>query len=376
MKQVEKAQLLRLAVLLFVACTGATVALGFGLHGLEHSLVYVLIASALLCFGLYMAVFGIDKVEAKRHWRIVLIAVTFGVLCKYLLIFGATYLVTHNWHYAVLAMAVAQIDPLSVAALQSDPRMNSRTKTILNMWASFDDPMTALATPVLLGVTASVAHQQLLLGTKWTDVLIDVAPFIAAILFVALFAFWRRMNTDKPAQVVRKLHESEHSKHTLLGVIGLLAIPMRLYSAAALTGWFVRPAWLGEGRRAELLTNVALYGSTFLLGILLADGVDVVGGLALGVATYGSQIIVAWIVVKLSLVVSKQEAQADHKLSVRDTWQLALSQQNGITAIVLALTLESVIHGAVAVVSMAIVVINLLNFAANWVFDRLQKQHA
>ena len=67
MKEVEKAHMLRLIVLIVIAFGGLGGSLLFGWRGVEHSLAYILIASALLCFGLYMAVYGIDKAEAKRH---------------------------------------------------------------------------------------------------------------------------------------------------------------------------------------------------------------------------------------------------------------------------------------------------------------------
>ena len=366
---------LKFMVLLTVAAlVGLIFALIFGWRGLEHSPWYVLTASALLCFGLYMAVYGIDRQEAKRHWRIVLIAVTFGVVCKYLIIFGATYLVTQSWQYAVLAMALAQIDPLSVAALSSDKRMTKRTRTILNMWASFDDPVTAIVTPLLLGATASLAHQKLTEGSSWIDVLLGVAPFAGTLLVVGLLALYRRMKSKNIHAILQeKLDAHEPGKNTIAGVTGLVAIPMRLYSMAALAGWFVRPTWLGVGRRAEFALTTALYGATFLLGILLAGGVDVVGGITLGVATYGSQIIAAWLVMWVAVIVSKKESRSKSKLSHRDTWHLALSQQNGITAIVLALNLEPFINGSVAVVSLAIVTVNVLNAVCNGLFDRYSK---
>lgn len=363
---------MRLAILVIVALGGLGSALLFGWHGLEHSLPYILVASALLCFGLYMAVYGIDKVEAKRHWRIVLIAVTFGVLCKYFVIFLSAYALTTDWHYAVLGMAVAQIDPLSVAALQDDPRMNPKTKTILNMWASFDDPMTALATPFILGIAANIAHANLYEGGDWFDVLKGVLPFGIALLLVGIIALRRRMHDVRGTRgFVHKLDDHEKTKNVALSGIGLAAVPGRLYSVAAMAGWIIRPKWLGVGRRAELLTNIALYGATFLLGVLLAGGVDWKGGVVLGCATYASQVIVAWLVMWFATRISKAERDDDRRLSRRDTWHLALAQQNGITAIVLALNLEPVIPGAVAAVSLAIVIVNLLNFVFNWAFDRL-----
>jgi NhaP-type Na+/H+ or K+/H+ antiporter len=373
LKEVEKAHILRLAILVFIALGGLSSALLFGWHGLEHSLPYVLVASTLLCFGLYMAVYGIDKLEAKRHWRIVLIAVTFGVMCKYIVIFLSAYAFTTDWRYAVLGMAVAQIDPLSVAALQDDPRMNAKTKTILNMWASFDDPVTALATPFILGIAANVAHAELYKSGDWFDTLKGILPFAIALLLVGFIALRRRLHDVRGTRGwVHKLDDDEKTKNTVLSGVGLVTAPTRLYSIAAMTGWLIRPKWLGVGRRADLLTNTALYGATFLLGILLAGGVDWVGGIVLGCATYASQILVAWLVMWFGTRISKTERDDNERLSHRDTWHLALAQQNGITAIVLALNLEPVIPGAVAAISLAIVVVNLLNFGFNWGYDRLE----
>lgn len=357
----------RLAVLAGIAGFGTLLAWLFDWRGLEHSLPYIIVASALLCFGLYMAVYGIDRTEAKRHWRVVTIAITFGVLAKYLIIFASAFMLTQDWKYAVLGMAVAQIDPLSVAALENDSRMKPRTRTILAMWASFDDPMTALATPFILGLAASKVNQELAAGEGWVDILVDILPFVLALVIVGFVALRGRMSKKNPARLWQKIENSDKHKTGIIGIIGAATTTLRLYSAAALTGWFVRPKWLG-GRVGELALSTALYGATFLLGILLAGGVDVRGGFILGIATYGSQILVAWLVVWFAVLASKKEGE--HKLSKRDTWHLALAQQNGITAIVLALNLEPFISGAVAAVSLAIVVVNLLNFAVNWGFDR------
>ncbi|TMR15670.1 hypothetical protein ETD86_26755 [Nonomuraea turkmeniaca] len=44
----------------------------------------------------------------------------------------------------ILAVAVAQIDPLSVASVMADNRLSDRAKTILGAWSSFDDPVTVI----------------------------------------------------------------------------------------------------------------------------------------------------------------------------------------------------------------------------------------
>ena len=133
MENTSAGNLRRLGGLIALALLGLSFAVAFDFHNLEQSLWYGITASLLLSVGLFMAVAGIDKQEARREWRVVTVAVTIGVLCKYALIFGALYLAIWQWQYAVLAMAMAQIDPLSVAALASDSRMSVRTKTVLAM---------------------------------------------------------------------------------------------------------------------------------------------------------------------------------------------------------------------------------------------------
>ncbi|NUR64455.1 MAG: hypothetical protein HOQ47_01735, partial [Streptomyces sp.] len=56
----------------------------------------------------------------------------------------------------------------------------------------------------------------------------------------------------------------------------------------------------------------------------------------------------------------------------RDRVSLSLSQQNGITAIILALLLEPALPQAVAVIAPAILVVNLLHLGSNALRDRVR----
>jgi NhaP-type Na+/H+ or K+/H+ antiporter len=319
-----------------------------------------------------MAGYGIDLSEARKHWRIVIIAITVGVLAKYAIIAGFSYLITGDWRYAAIGMAVAQIDPLSVAALSNDRRMSARTKTVLTMWASFDDPMTALATPILLGLIAQSGGRMLMSGQSMGAMLADIGPFAAALIGMAIMVLWRRK--QRPARFISKQirdeiaqFEGEGPKTALVQAALITATWLKNPPTAALVSVVFRPAWLG-GKFGELLTSTALYGATFLLGVLLAEGVEWRGGLVLGVTTYASQMIVAWLVVWLSALITPT-SKKQNTFSVREVWHLALAQQNGITAIVLALVLQPIVPIAVATISLAIVVVNLTQFCANWLFD-------
>lgn len=358
----------RLTRLTVIALLGLGASLALGNPDIVHSAGYKLVASSLLFVGLYAAVLGINHAEAKKEWPIVLTAITFGVVCKYAIIFGITFAVTRQWEYAVLAMAVAQIDPLSIAALQKDNRLGARTQVVLRMWASFDDPMTAVATPFLVMGVAAFASTTVLMPAAFNPWLI-----VAACGAICILMATRTLLTQaKHTQVLR---------FVTVAVIGVLTVASGFFPLAAFAGWFIRPAAIDveagteaqqakAEQRVTIGTDLALAGATFLLGMLLANGVDWFGGSILGVATFASQAVATIAVLAIASRIRLPGGRTSVPFTKHATWHLALSQQNGITAIILALNIEPYVPGSVAVVSFAIVVINLINYAANRIFDR------
>jgi len=104
------------------------------------------IAIVLLVIGLYASVYDIDIEVVKKHKQIVLSAITLGVLLKSFIIGSLFFLITKNPFSFLLGVCVAQIDPLSVTHLlkSKDGSFSPIGRTILRVWASFDDPMTIL----------------------------------------------------------------------------------------------------------------------------------------------------------------------------------------------------------------------------------------
>ncbi|MFD0598764.1 hypothetical protein ACFQZ4_46070 [Catellatospora coxensis] len=90
--------------------------------------------------------------------------------------------------------------------------------------------------------------------------------------------------------------------------------------------------------------------------MLLIDGIAIAEGISLGVAAFAAQTVAAWLLTR--------------GMPRNDRWHLAAAQQNGITAIILALTLQIQFDGVVAVVAPAIITANLLHTAANHLLDR------
>jgi hypothetical protein len=104
-----------------------------------------LATTSMLALGLYVATAGIDNAVARHHKWLIGRVLTIGVGLKIVLI-GAVMLIFGDWRLLTLAPAMAQIDPLGVAALEERDRMSEQARTILGAWAAFDDPITVVVT--------------------------------------------------------------------------------------------------------------------------------------------------------------------------------------------------------------------------------------
>lgn len=343
------ATLWRLLLLLAVALVGLAIAWIFGLRGVENSSVYFYAASALLVIGLYGSTHGIDLAEARQNLRIVVIAVTLGVLAKAALVGLVMYLTFSSPAYLVFAVAVAQIDPLSTAAAMAGSRLSARGKSILAAWSAFDDPVTVLLTIYLSALALGLLGRSAEAGALAQDGLLTFGTnLVLNLVFAAVvIGLW--------LAVGRLRHRKVRIALQVVLVAGALfvAVYQFLMLGVALAGLVVRPS---IDRALGKAVQVAFVVAAFGLGVVLAGGVDVWPGVVLGVSMFLAQALVG-----LSIT---------WRLSRQDRAHLALAQQNGITAIILALLLEPAFPGAVAVVAPAILVINLLHGLTTGLWER------
>jgi hypothetical protein len=161
----------------------------------------------------------------------------------------------------------------------------------------------------------------------------------------------RPRREGRPAALPRSL--------ACLLVLGGLLTAASVYGlmlGVAVIGLFYRPPLLLPA--LGLLLRAAYYTALFALGMLLLDGIEPVPGIALGVAAFAAQMAVGWVIAR--------------NLDRFDRVSLALGQQNGVTAVILALALKPAFPRTVAIVAPAIVVVNILHFAANELWARLQ----
>jgi NhaP-type Na+/H+ or K+/H+ antiporter len=307
----------------------------------------------LLALGLYGSTRAIDLRHLRSDLRTVVLAVTVGVFLKAVLITAVMLAVFQNPAYLVLGVAVAQIDPLSVSALGESSRLSRRGRGLLLAWASFDDPVTTLLTVYAAALalpfrdTQGAAHPGFGGSTFTVDLLGNLAVAVAAVLLHRL--------------VRRAVPRWEFPVACLLlAAVFAIGTWQMWVLAVALVGLGIRPAARTRpdvaDRALARSIDVAFLLASVLLGVVLSLGVSPLPGLVLGAAAFAAHALV-------SLPLTRSQSAQDRAL-------LAFAQQNGITAIILALLLEPVFEGTVAVVAPAILVVNLLYLAANGLHAR------
>jgi hypothetical protein len=344
--------LTRSAVLVAALIIGWIIALTFGLREIDVTPLYGVFITTLLGVGLYASTSGIVIAEFRKQLRTVVVAVTLGVLAKVGMIFGVMYVCYRQPEHIVLAVAVAQIDPLSVAAVRAKSRMSDSAKALLSAWASFDDPITVLLTGYLivfaLGESGSFEASA---GAFGVSLALNCA--IAGCAFVLWrFVKLRVEKALKPRTGVRILSLA------LIIALGFGASQFSLLLALALLGLFFRPFF---SRDLDMLAEVGMIAAAIAIGLVWEDNFSwaYLGmGIMLGCAAFAAQAVTAF-------MLTMPKAWRGERI------RLALAQQNGMTAITLALLLEPVLTGSIAIVTPAIIIINVLNSAINSWYDRV-----
>lgn len=366
----------RLALTIVAGVAGYLVARLAGMTDLRHSSFYLYSATSLLAIGLYGSTYSISVTDVRRGFRTVIAAVTVGVLAKSVLISGVMFLLFRQPVFLVLGVAVAQIDPLSVAVMNRRSSMSAQAKSILAAWASFDDPVTVLITTYMmifafqaLGGRASVAyrlpvHEGVLGSLAGLGVNLGFAMLVCGTWMLVHAALRRRLSTDPVRAALRAADSSQGPltreqwrRVVAVGIFAglvMLAVWQFWMLGLALIGLVVRPRVLGAW--LERAVRVAFVLAAIVLGMSLAHGIDVIGGVLLGAAAFAAQALV-------SLPLTR-------RLPHRDRIQLALAQQNGVTAIILALLLQPLFPQATAIVGPAVLTINALYLITNALWDR------
>ncbi|MFI6851110.1 hypothetical protein [Streptomyces sp. NPDC050416] len=318
---------------------------------------YVFATGLLLAVGLYGSTYGIDLADLRRDLRGVVAAVTLGVVLKAGIISGVMVLAFGRPEYLILGIVVAQIDPLSVAALSRDGHMSQRARSLLTAWASFDDPMTVLLTLYVAGyayTAAGHAGTPSVVGGGTRGYTLGLA--LNAVLLAGALLLWWAGGRLWPA---RKELDADGTRRPATPLAALLAVAVLVLAAAnmlmlavAVAGLFLRTK--AFTRPLARAVSSAFLLATALLGLFVAQGVSPGPGVLLGATAFAAQAVVAMLLMPLFV----------RGLSGRDRFLLGIGQQNGLTAVLLALTLERDFPKTVGIVAPAVVTVNLLHYGA------------
>ncbi|WP_328408540.1 hypothetical protein OG542_04935 [Streptomyces violaceus] len=328
---------------------------------------YVFATGLLLAVGLYGSTYGIDLADLRRDLRGVVAAVTLGVVLKAGIVSGVMVWAFDRPEYLILGIVVAQIDPLSVAALGRDGHMSQRARSLLTAWASFDDPMTVLLTLYVAGYAYTAAGHPgapSVVGGGARGYAVGLA-FNALLLAGALVLWWAggRLWPARARKESAEPGELDGPRRPVTPLGALLVVAMLVLAAAnmlmlavAVAGLFLRTRAFARPLARAVTSAFVL--ATVLLGLFAAQGVSLGPGVLLGASAFGAQAVVAVLLMPLFV----------RGLSRRDRILLGIGQQNGLTAVLLALTLERDFPMTVGIVAPAVVTVNLLHYGAQIAF--------
>jgi len=255
----------------------------------------------------------------------------------------------------LFGLVIAQIDPVSVTesldwkAHHPDRlQLSVQGQALIHSWSTIDDLASLVLTSLLLPILAGTGGESLPL------VLVELAlniPFFAAILL--LWAALRRFMTKRLAQVSSLILMagtvlSGAFLHARLGVAaaGLLFRELSPRNEMVIR----RSVWIAYAAVLVAIGALLSHASPdqFFSGIVL--------GALLALLTIAAQAIVA--------------VPLTRKLPWVERVSIMLSQQNGMTAAVLGVTLDQYRPGALPVVAIAIIVINVLHLMTTTLFER------
>lgn len=318
-----------------------------------------------LGLGLFASTFGIDlNAMRKTDWRVVVKAVTIGVLQKAIIIGGGMWLLGWLFGYApllflVLGLQMAQMDPVAMAALADKRRMSPVADSLSRAVSSLDDPVTVLLTILVVGAQKVFGFE---LGVTIANLGIENAAGYGWYLWLnisfmaTMVLFW---------QLAYKGSQFWKLTFTLGLIAGAIVVGASWYwmFGLALMGIFIRP----EGKIYDQANKVLDWG---VKGAFALTGI-VAGSLLFGV--YGSPLFaqqVVWGLVLGGLAFASQVVTGPLMMigggySRQDRWYFAFSHTNGLTS-----TMLGVSTGTIAFIIPGVIMTHILHGLSMAVLNR------
>lgn len=303
---------------------------------IKEAEVYRNALNALLSIGLYASVSGIDNRILSESKYIILSSVTIGVALKILIISAIYFLGFPSPMAFLYAVIVAQIDPLSVATMigEKSSTISDKAGTIIRGWSSFDDPITIV---FAIYIASTIAGNGI--GEGILNIAINLGVSLS--LFFIVYICRKKINKYNSIQFI------------ILGLVFANAIFLDGLLLSALIALIIKPKiilkWMGK------VIPYILYIAVILMGMQLTHGIQWSSAILLSISVVVSQVIVGWLLTR--------------GLNMNDSLKICFAQQNGLTAMILALALSTQFPNLIAVIAPSIFIINLIHILSNVSID-------
>ncbi len=295
-----------------------------------------------LVVGLYGSVMGIDLNAIRNRKRVAVVVITIAVPLQIV----ATGLVMHLIYPVaisfLLAVAITQIDPLSVDTLLRDKEsMSDEAKGLLRVWASFDDPVTVLfgfliLMPLVSDTTVTLGGDALSFGV---GLIVNLLP---AVLLWGL-SRWSKVLDNQVVSLI------------LLLLTLTFAFFVEAYLLAAITGLLLRPEL--PKKYLPRIISVLYYIIVFVVGMAIYNyGVDLRLGILLAIVEF--------------FVIQPMTAIIVFNGTASDLLRIAFAQQNGLTTLLMGIAFQSLGFEVLHILLPAIVIINVLNLVVNKIYHQ------
>jgi len=290
----------------------------------------LIIGSLFLATALFANVQSIDRGFLQKYKSQSIIIVSVGLVFKALLLGGILYIITGDIRFFLIGALISQIDPGLTNWANKIMGQKDDTAKLSLVESTFDDPISTLLTiyialPLVLG--------------KSLDFNLYFIMLIVNFIFVAVFLFEKR----------RAKIESSFLSSSAIVAGGLLNI----FLGVALSGLLFK-------MKSELFdepVRLVTYASYIIVGFFIPlAGLNIALGLLLA-------LVLIFIVRPLEVLLFFRN------LNFKDKVRLSLSEQKGITTVLLLLLIQPQIN-VVGIVIPAMIAINVWFVISHYILGR------
>ena len=302
-------------------------------------------AAFALVVGLYGSVVGIDLNAVRNRKILAVVVITIAVPLQIMATGFVMYLIYPVGLSFLLAVAMTQIDPLSVdTLLQDKDSMSDEAKGLLRIWASFDDPVTVLFGFLILLPLVTGQSLDNHASSYGVGLLLNLVP---ALILWAINR-WTKLLDNTPLAI------------TLLIALLTYSFFLETYLLAAITGLLLRP--IPEKYLTKVIT-LLYYSIVFVVGMAIYSH-----GIEADHLRYGALLAIVefFVIQPLTTIIVFNGTP-------NDLLRIAFAQQNGLTTLLMGIAFQSLDIDVLPILLPAIVIVNILNLVVNKIYSKKEE---